>query len=172
MATIGHGVDIRTSRIPDRGLGLFATRYFRRDEIITEYDGRYIRHCNARKIPWFRTVYPLRLVLSGLYEPLEGYGGASYANDPRSLHHEQSESPNAEFLVRECYSREEVKPNTCEEDLRLLDQVLEERNQLLQDFKDFKRSFGRRIFLKALVDIQINNEILVDYGKHYPFQCK
>ena len=39
LATIGRGVEIRSSRISEAGQGLYATRAFDSFEFITEYDG-------------------------------------------------------------------------------------------------------------------------------------
>lgn len=50
MSTIGNGVIVKTSNIPNAGLGLFATRDFEKNEPITFMDGKIIDRNQALKL--------------------------------------------------------------------------------------------------------------------------
>jgi len=89
-ATIGFGVEVRTSRIAKAGLGLFATREFVRNDLVTEYDGVIITHADAKRLRAENLSSHIR-VLSSMHACIDGRnvqpnekgrGGASFANDP------------------------------------------------------------------------------------------
>lgn len=94
-AVVGDGVEIRPSRLPDAGFGIFATRDFSPGEIITKYEGKEISRQAAKK--WWRqnrshASHFLSIpgdahrVVMGIRDPLvameDELGGGSFANDP------------------------------------------------------------------------------------------
>ena len=89
IATVGNGVLVRPSTIPDAGNGLFADRDFAKNELITEYEGVEEAEADAkRKQPRDITHHITRKdsrSIHGLKDPTQavGRGGASFANDPR-----------------------------------------------------------------------------------------
>jgi SET domain-containing protein len=90
LATVGDGVEIRKSTIPQGGNGLYATRSFQAKQIITEYCGTVItrdvavqiRQKDPSAISHFRSL-GYHQVIAGLRrkEDADGEGGASFAND-------------------------------------------------------------------------------------------
>lgn len=89
MATIGNGVEVRTSTIANSGNGLFATRDFEKNEPITRYEGEIISKKDAEKLEkqkknsHFISYQAQHSVIVGLNDPTisQGRGGASFAND-------------------------------------------------------------------------------------------
>lgn len=83
------------------GNGLFTTRFFRRNELITEYVGPIIDHKKAQKLrlrnkhSHIRVLNLQFLYIDGLKHPKPGVGGASFANDARD-----STKNNAVFTCR------------------------------------------------------------------------
>lgn len=96
-AVVGNGVDIRPSGLPGAGHGLFATRAFESGALVTRYEGTEISRARARELfdrdpanaSHFLTMPGERWrVVAGLRgDPqlllLNGWGGGSFANDPR-----------------------------------------------------------------------------------------
>lgn len=99
VATIGNGVEVGESGIKEAGYGLFASRVFEKNEIITYYDGAVAPFIepseiqpefksHARKLNEFYTIfgdYTVDGVKLDLSDPiqramLDGTGGASRAN--------------------------------------------------------------------------------------------
>lgn len=79
--TIGNGVNVLPSTIKNAGNGLFALRFFRKNEFITLYDGEHM----TRKEAWAReslTHMASRegIIVDGLKVPVQGRGGGSFAN--------------------------------------------------------------------------------------------
>ncbi|WIA10839.1 hypothetical protein OEZ85_011005 [Tetradesmus obliquus] len=85
-ATVGDGVEVRASTIANAGNGLFASAFFDKGTLITEYCGKaewaleeqqkpasQLTHHRARGDGW---------VIAGLQTQVYGLGGASFANDP------------------------------------------------------------------------------------------
>jgi len=90
-ATIGNGVEVRRSNLPNAGLGLFATRAFAAGELVTEYDGCVIDEVEAKarqdqKVSThIRSLGPKHAFIDGRDVPNERWrGGASFVNDPLS----------------------------------------------------------------------------------------
>lgn len=89
--TIGHGIEILPSKIPKAGLGLFATRAFKKNEIITFYDGPIIEYKEALRRRELKTDSHLRTLnvfctcIDGITVPKKGLGGASFANDAKGI---------------------------------------------------------------------------------------
>jgi hypothetical protein len=86
-ATFGDGICVGPSKVgEDAGHGLFATRNFRKGEIITEYDGDIVDRKTAiamkqhGQMSHLRKLGTGRLVISGLRFPSPGRGGGSFAN--------------------------------------------------------------------------------------------
>jgi hypothetical protein len=137
-ATIGDGVEVRVSRIPNAGNGLFATREFQKNELITEYVGNIIWKDDVESMlknrkPGEDPTSHVRVLVKGFQYvngnrvPKEGEGGGSFANDPHP-----SQVTNAKFIVQE----------------------------------DAKIARGR-IWLKAIKPIVPGDEIVVSYGEDY-----
>lgn len=87
-ATVGHGVAIRRSGIGSHaGNGLFATRPFARNSIVTEYEGTLVWKADAMKASPEQTAHHMGLpngyAIAGLCDPAlaGGKGGGSFAND-------------------------------------------------------------------------------------------
>ncbi len=146
-ATIGHGVEVRKSKLSNAGRGLFATERFEDGDWITEYGGEVIDHAEClrrreRKMDThIRSLSPLHSAIDGLNVPAtEGQGGASFANDPWSWGNEAAARVlNAEFVVIQSFdSKVGVK-----------------RDGLV---------VPERVFLRAIKPIAAGGEIYVNYG--------
>lgn len=91
ISYVGNGVEIKPSLIPGAGNGLFARVSFNEKDYITEYDGYYMDKDAAKALSPRHTTHFRALdtfgVIDGFKDPKEaiGYGGASFANDTRSL---------------------------------------------------------------------------------------
>ena len=88
-ATVGNGVMVRPSTIPNAGNGLFADIDFAKNGLITEYEGEEEADADAKRkhyrdITHHITRHDGRLI-HGLKDPTQaiGRGGASFANDPK-----------------------------------------------------------------------------------------
>lgn len=84
LSTVGDGVCVLPSSIPDSGLGLFAGREFGRGEYITLYEGDSL----TRKEAWSRDVLSHMasregVFVDGLKHPVPGRGGGSFSNSSR-----------------------------------------------------------------------------------------
>jgi hypothetical protein len=84
-ASIGDGLCVDRSRIRGAGLGLFATRFFARGTKITWYEGERITLEEAdrrRRLKCATHIIRLGSIVmdARLVEPLNGLGGASWAN--------------------------------------------------------------------------------------------
>jgi histone H4 len=85
---IGSGVVVRQSIIPNAGLGLYASRGYRKNEIVTEYSGEVIERAvadkrrleNSQSASHMRATGDRRYIIDGLREPVAGRGGGSFAN--------------------------------------------------------------------------------------------
>ena len=83
-ATIGDGVEVHASNIPDAGDGLFATRAFLPGEVVTGFSGTLMQYPEARTLndpSHTRTLVLGYLVVDGARKPQVGLGGGSFAND-------------------------------------------------------------------------------------------
>lgn len=81
MTTIENGLIVKNSLIPSAGLGLFATRIFKRREHLTQYDGETLTRQEARNRP-LQTHMASRdgVTIDGLKVPIATLGGGSFAN--------------------------------------------------------------------------------------------
>lgn len=162
LATVGKGVEIRTSTIPNAGRGLFAKRAFRRGEPITEYYGEIIdwQEANARRgegqdshvaghICGYNAIDALFLPngqrIRAPERELVGHGGGGYANDSRE--------PNAMLSFADSEYNREVSakmanPNYFGPRLR----------------RDPRQ---RVTYLVATQDIAEDDEIFINYGRDY-----
>ena len=103
-ATIGDGVEVRPSGIPGAGFGLFATRAFRRRELVTGVDGSLVTRAEADRLraggehSHVRTLMYHTLAVDGLksHPAPPGRGGGTYANDGRG---DPAHPNNAEFVT-------------------------------------------------------------------------
>ena len=142
VASIGYGIQVKPSTIPNAGLGLFATKNFKKNELITEYDGRIIDNETAKEVQRTNLLASFHFVgltlghsvIDGIKIPILGRGGASFAND--SMNHPPY---NAKFF---------------------------RTNILMSDLPDQRTGNLEltRLFLKALRNIAKGEEIFVDYG--------
>lgn len=104
-ATIGDGVEVKTSGIPNAGLGLWATRAFSKGSLVSEYDGEVISHSEAIKrsvagvATHIKSLDPLHLCIDGrdLKATSVGRGGASFVNDPYTTPYRR----NAVFVTKQ-----------------------------------------------------------------------
>lgn len=85
-------MDVRDSSIPEAGRGLFASRNFRKGELVTEYVGEIITREEARKRLKVGNFHYLGTLVSGMYEidgiqePADGLGAASFINHASKPH--------------------------------------------------------------------------------------
>jgi len=87
VAVLGSGVEVKKSTIEGAENGLFVTRQFAKDELITEYDGHlYSKSEVSRKSALWLHVTNLApgpdTLLCSPVKPRKGQGGAGYINDP------------------------------------------------------------------------------------------
>lgn len=142
VSTIGHGVIVKTSTIPNAGLGLFASKNFKKNELITEYDGKIIDKKTAKQKQrdnpsstfHFVALSLGNSVIDGIKIPIPNRGGASFANDSIN-----NPPYNSKF-----FRTTKVMPD-----------LADQRSGNLE---------LTRLFLKALRDIAKGEEIFVDYG--------
>jgi hypothetical protein len=91
LATVGNGVEVGPSKLGlAAGNGVFATRPFKKNELITEYDGELLSYDEARRrekeqgwlaVSHYRAVILNWQTLAGLRAPVAGKGAASMIND-------------------------------------------------------------------------------------------
>ena len=141
-STVGNGVEVRLSNIPNAGFGLFTTKNFKKGDTITEYDGKIIDRRTAlqlrseHKDTHLVALTTQHSAIDGLKKPIHGRGGASFANDINDTRR---------YNVVFCKTFK-VIPG-------------------LQDTRTGDFSDLTRVFLKATRDIQNGEEIYVNYGK-------
>jgi hypothetical protein len=83
MATIGNGLEIRESFISGAGRGLFATRDFRMNDMVTLYHGIY--DDEPHRYPEYISDWAIDngdFGIIGASKPVNGIGAGSFANDP------------------------------------------------------------------------------------------
>lgn len=81
LAMINDGVIVKKSDIPNSGLGLFANRFFKKNEWITIYDGESITRTQAKcKKNVSHIASRDGVIVDGLKLPLDGRGGGSFSN--------------------------------------------------------------------------------------------
>lgn len=148
------------------GCGLFAKTKFKKNEVITFYDGyctNYIKKSDLtpEQYSHSRTVYSLKSMILGNHLPYSGeyvtnptydfinLGGASYAN--------HSDQPNAKFMIIEYHYKTTTTTNQNSiSDLNIIAKIAEDPN-------------NRLIVITAIKDIDIDEEILINYGSNYDF---
>lgn len=142
---IGDGIDIRNSKLPNAGRGLFVTRRYAAGDPVTEYDGEVISHHEAAQRQQLGEGTHIATLESrhtavdgrGLTANDKGRGGGSFANDGRDLY-----KANVFFLK--------------------------------DDMKRFQEGTGRtglvtsaRLFLVAKRTLEKDEEVYVSYGNGY-----
>jgi SET domain-containing protein len=138
VSTIGDGIEIKESTIPDSGNGLFVTKDFKKNDWITFYDGKEITREEAQSLKergeqsHVRSLDINRTAIDGLRIPEYGRGGASFAN------HKEGEHANSAF-----------------------------RKEWIEKKKKGITKTGNVIILVAKRDIKKGEEVFVDYGKDY-----
>ncbi len=103
-AIIGDGVVVHKSTIKGAGQGLFTTRSFDKNEIITEVCGSVISREEANKKDSKSHLKSLSYhsIIDGLNDPrkAEGIGGGSFVNDAKDSH-----LNNSKFVTDNLQSR-------------------------------------------------------------------
>ena len=98
ILTIGNGLYVARSRIPGAGNGLFTNVGLSSRDWITKYAGPKITRAQAydgRPMTHLKSdAAAPPIYIDGLRQPQHGRGGASFANDPRTINRQ----PNAEYL--------------------------------------------------------------------------
>lgn len=92
QCTVGNGLRVKKSFIPDAGFGLFATRDFLKNEYITHYEGDLIsrQEALARRSrgedSHIKCLHLMGDCIDGIKgnSAVKGCGGASLVNDARS----------------------------------------------------------------------------------------
>lgn len=92
LSTIGEGVYVTESKIPNAGYGLFASKFFNRGDYITLYDGEVLSYKSA----WSRRIITHMCTREGVYvdgikEPVLGKGGGSFSNTSKLKKYANSE---------------------------------------------------------------------------------
>jgi hypothetical protein len=90
--TIGNGLEVKKSQIEGAGNGLYATRPFKKGEVITGYAGKEISYDEAARriaanplaFSHMRTVERQHTLIYGKKKPRDGIYGGSFANDARN----------------------------------------------------------------------------------------
>ena len=150
VAVIGEGVEIKKSSIIGADRGLFASRAFSRNEVITEYDGEVIstHEASARRARngpgHLKTLLPQFAVLDGNIVPEAGRGGGSFANDIGF------------DVVEHTYTRNHPRHNA----------VYTHRVLPIPSKRTGIAVLGS-VWLKAMRDIREGEEIFVSYGKGF-----
>lgn len=91
---VGGGLELKTSQIPNSGLGLYAVKDFPRDAVITMYEGTFVTQevldeldaaDNSRYVITVKNVEPYAAI-NGISDIMDafGKGGGSFVNDPRN----------------------------------------------------------------------------------------
>ena len=87
LSTVENGVYVANSRIECAGNGLFASKYFKRGEYITLYDGETLTKKQAWKRPCLTHMAGREgVIVDGLKQPIVGRGGGSFANGSQLYH--------------------------------------------------------------------------------------
>lgn len=157
ISTLGDGLETKTSTIPGAGLGLFATRDFADDEVITSYYGMLVPYKEAkrRNPSHIRALFPMHTAIDGRFmrdgteitDPnlqLRGKGVAALCNDARD-----EERNNAIFIT--AHSEENQK--------RFLAWERGAPFRLDPEQSD--------VFIVADGPIKAGEEIFVSYGQRY-----
>lgn len=167
LAVIGSGIEKRASSIPGAGDGIFASRAFRKNEIVTFYDGvivpaSVVTHApeaeRAVLMSHARQLITAAYVLIGNYHPrtglhvtdqtdTSGLGGGSFLNDVRGPNRHSPAMPNVEFA--------NIDDNT--------------NKDLVRSASNYRglSPFHRMVAVVALRPIANGEELYVDYGDSY-----
>jgi len=160
MATVGNGIEIRLSTVPNAGNGVFATRDFPRGAPITMYVGKAITHSQGKVKGYqhshVRTLFKMRWAIDGLFMPngtpitdpqrqLQGFGGGAYVNDSWGM-------PNYERLRNAVFDRVDGP--------RIAQAYATANFDLLNPNNAYE-------VLRATRDIYAGDEVLVSYGISY-----
>lgn len=94
LSTINDGVHVSESRIEGAGNGLFASKWYKRGDYITQYDGEIVTKKEALLRPCLTHMAGREgVIVDGLKDPILGRGGGSFANGSRL-----SRGANAEIV--------------------------------------------------------------------------
>ena len=147
---LGSGIEVRQAQLADQGKGLWATKTFRRGDVITFYDGQPVD-----KIDLFSetvghqpgshtlTIHGSQIAVQGLRMPFRGGGGGSFAN------HRPPHRANATYWC--------VQPT--DKHVRCIHYALDPDEDI-----DICRM--AHCVLVALQQIDPGCEITCDYGRH------
>ena len=84
IGVVGAGIDVLTSTIEGAGLGLFATKAYRRNDLVSEYEGELVasrKHAAALKVQTHIINFE-GVRIDGIRDAMVGMGGASFCNHP------------------------------------------------------------------------------------------
>jgi SET domain-containing protein len=151
-ATVGDGVDIGPSTIPEAGNGVFAARDFEKGEPVTAYEGEIINHAEAQARrsqghgSHLRTLVSQRWAIDGLRltPDMRNVGAASMIN--------HGEKPNCNVLF------DWVDTAEFEADLK---------KWMATSFAPYPNPRGRLIVARATRNIRAGEELFVYYGRDY-----
>lgn len=141
-------LEIRKSRIPRAGLGLFAAEAIKKGELITEYGGEVVDRQHALCLRELGTDSHLRSVTRGGEQALDGRVRSQFSDKYYIWNHQTGSYANG---VRKPSNRNAEFIN------ELGSGTVHPSGQAAMD----------RVFLKACRDIQPGDEILVNYGRVY-----
>jgi len=101
-SVVGNGVEVKPSQIVNGGNGLFASKSFNKNELITAYEGEEIDRATADQLrkegkdTHIKSISAFHQLVNGFKDPKEaaGKGGGSFANTTKGTQFEQ----NAEIV--------------------------------------------------------------------------
>jgi hypothetical protein len=137
-ARIGHGVEVKQSTISGGGMGLFATRHFEKGDAVTEYDGHIIDRKTAEHLASIHRDTHIRSL--SRHSLIDGLKHPIEGRGGGSFANDLKGHYNVVFCKTEDVIPNFNDPRTGPSDLT-------------------------RIFLRASRDIQLGEEIFVDYQK-------
>ena len=154
---------LNCSTIPEAGLGLFAVRRFKKGEPITEYYGQFITYCEATKRNQKKQDSHIRRHIAFRF-CIDG----AKMRDGTPITHPQQQLIGC-GLAQYANHAEKGRKNKCNADFEFVDS--EQNEQAMKRFfegKPFSLEENQRItFIYATRDIEVGEEIFVDYGKDY-----
>ncbi len=151
IPVIGQDLLVQKSCLISGENGLFAQRNFKKNEIITFYDGKIVDYQHPSTVPLSlfthtRSLIPFRFIILGNVEKNSNQPFRSRINSHQTM-------GGGAFIN---YSRKYANCEFCHIDSMLNESTLKELDP-----------HQRLICIVALRDIQFNEELLIDYGLMY-----
>lgn len=154
LATVGHGLQIKKSSIPDAGYGVFATRAYRKNELITYYHGGVSKRIeladldpsyktHARRINGYYTMYG-NFTESGVpinfdnnsFEQVANKGAGAFLNA------KNADEANCDWFILRSIANE-IRMDETEDPFQIV------------------------ILIVARKRLYIGSELFIDYGEQY-----